>query len=200
MQLLQEIAFYIGLISSIIGILTAIYYGWKTLAPPKRIGWKTTSKIVSKIVDELIRDSFIPSLIFGIGRGGAVMGSLISGELGHKPLCVIDRIYEWDGGRRTDDMLFRVNFPKKLLEKVLLVSGEVNTGNTMRMYYDYFEEKGAQEIRRATLVLCDNSTEPIEYGGIRVKGEPMLPWMISDKYVRQDKRSCQPSSATSSTP
>ena len=200
MQLLEAIAFDVGLISSIIGILTAIYYGWKTLVPPKRIRWKTASKVVSKIVDELIRDSYVPTLIFGIGRGGAVMGSLISGELGHKALCVIDRIYEWEGGRRVDDMIFRVNFPKKLLEKVLLVSGEVNTGNTMRMYYDYFEEKGAQEIRRATLILCDTSTEPIEYGGIQVRGDPMLPWMISDRYIRQDQRNCKPSSTLSSTP
>lgn len=86
----------------------------------------------------MVRDSFLPTLIVGIGRGGTIMGAMISGCLGHRPLVVIDRKYVWVEGRRNDDLLLRLQFPPELLEKVLLVASETHTGNTMRLYYNYF--------------------------------------------------------------
>lgn len=93
-------------------------------------------------------DGFSPTLIVGIGRGGAIMGAMISGCLGHRPLVVIDRKYVWREGRRIDDMILRLHFPSNFLDKVLLVAGEAHTGSTMRLYHSYFTEIGAKMIRR----------------------------------------------------
>ncbi len=190
--MLEEIALYLGLVSSVLAIVTAIYYVWRRFRPQKRISWKTATKLAISIADEMVGDGFLPSLVFGIGRGGAIMGSLISGCLGHRPLCVIDRIYEWEEGSRTEDILFKVRFPQRLLDKVLVVSGEVHTGNTMRMYCEFFKDRGAKEIRRATLFLNKGSIEQVEYGGLTLHRNILMPWMVSDRYIRQDRRDSQP--------
>ena len=112
------------------------------------------------------------------------MGALISGALGHRPLIVIDRKYQWKDGRRLDDMVQRleINFG---LEAVLLVAGEVHTGNTMRLYYEYFNKLGAKEIRRATLFYERGSTEPVEYKGMLSSNKTLrLPWMRPRCYRR----------------
>lgn len=136
------------------------------------------------IVDKMTGDDFSPTLIVGIGRGGSIMGAMISGALGHRPLIVVDRKYEWKEGRRIDDMVQRlpINYG---LERVLLVAGEVHTGNTMRLYYDYFKGLGAKEIRRATLYYEKGSTEPVEYKSL-VSTHTMLrmPWMFTKRYRR----------------
>jgi probable phosphoglycerate mutase len=134
-------------------------------------------------------DDFSPTLIVGMGRGGAIMGAMISGALGHRPLIVIDRKYEWKNGRRIDGMIQRIEIDPGLLKRVLLIDGEVHTGNTMRLYYDYFRKIGAEDIRRATLYYQKGvATEPVEYKGFVSSRELRMPWMFTKRY-RQERRS-----------
>jgi len=177
----------IGLVLSIVGGLSSVWYIYEKLVPIRRLSWRSTQKAALKITSEMVRDGFLPTLIVGIGRGGAIMGAMISGSLGHRPLVVIDRKYDWVEGRRNDDLLLRLQFPPELLEKVLLVAGETHTGNTMRLYYNYFREIGAKEIRRATFYLQKGCTEPIEYVGLKHSKDFLMPWMFSKQYIREDR-------------
>jgi probable phosphoglycerate mutase len=178
----------IGLILGIISAIAAFFFFKDKFIPYKRISWRYAEKSTERISQQMIKDEFIPTLILGIGRGGAVMGSLISGVLGHKSLCVIDREYTWVDGRRKDDMLLHTTFPSEVIEKVLLVAGEVHTGNTMRKYYEYLKNIGAKDVRRATLLFEKGSTEPVEYKGIETHKDLRLPWMFTEKYLRGDRR------------
>jgi len=131
-----------------------------------------------------------PTLIVGIGRGGAIMGALISGCLGHRPLLVIDRKYMWMDGRRLDDMALHLQLPPGLIARVLLVAGEAHSGNTMRLYHDRFMQLGAASVMRAAYFVQKGCTERIEYIGIRSDRDLRMPWMFTHNYVR-DSRSEQ---------
>ena len=106
----------IGLVLSIVGGLSSVWYIYEKLVPIRRLSWRSAQKAALKITSEMVRDGFLPTLIVGIGRGGAIMGAMISGCLGHRPLVVIDRKYVWVEGRRNDDLLLRLQFPPELLE------------------------------------------------------------------------------------
>lgn len=177
----------IGLVLGFVGALSSFWYIYEKLVPIRRLSWRSAQKASLNITSKMLRDGFSPTLIVGIGRGGAIMGAMVSGCLGHRPLIVIDRKYVWLEGRRIEDMLLRLRFPPELLEKVLLVAGETHTGNTMRLYYNYFSEIGAKEIRRATFYLQEGCTEPIEYVGLKHSKNLLMPWMFSKQYVREDR-------------
>lgn len=188
----MELLTVAGVILGLIGALSSIdvlYDRYKKgkLTWRRRLRWKFAEKAVREMADRMTADAFSPTLIFGIGRGGAIMGAMISGALGHRPLIVIDRKYEWKDGRRIDDLVERMKIDFGL-EKVLLVAGEVHTGNTMRLYYNYLKRMGAKEIRRATLYYEKGSTEPVEYKGITSSNKELrMPWMFTETYRREDR-------------
>jgi len=174
------------LILTVIGSLSTIFYVVDYLKKNKKLTWKDVEKASEKIFNEMAMEGFKPTLIIGIGRGGAIMGSLISGFFGHIPLVVIDRKYTWIDGRRFDDLLLKIEFPEELLENVLLVSGETHTGNTMRTYYTYFKNLGVKNLKKATFFYSKSSIEKIDYIGIEGFKNLRMPWMLSKNYVRDD--------------
>lgn len=183
----MEIATLIGIILGFLGAISSVWFLHDKLSKRRKLSWRFAQKVVLDIVDKMTADDFSPTLIVGIGRGGAIMGAMLSGVLDHRPLIVIDRKHEWKEGRRIDDMVqhLQINFG---LERVLIVAGEVYSGNTMRLYYDYFKELGAKEIRRATLYYEKGSTEPVEYKGLISSNKiHRMPWMFTKRY-RRDSR------------
>lgn len=173
-----------GLVLAVIGAASSIWYLKERLFPFRRLSWRRAERAARHIAMEAALQGFNPTLIVGIGRGGAVMGALISGCLRHRPLLVVDRKYTWVSGRRTDDLLFEVRPPQELMERVLLVAGEAHTGNTMRLYHDYFLNAGARDLRRAVFCVDAGCTEPIEFAVRRGGKTLLLPWMFAREYER----------------
>ena len=154
-----------------------------------RVKWNALEKEILKFREKLIADQFIPTLIVGIGRGGAVVGALISGVLGSIPLVVIDRIYKWDKHGRKDKMLFENIDLSNYIDKVLIVAGELHTGNTAKLYYNYFQKIGSNDIRIYTFYKEKYPAFEPDYFSIEGdKPDIRLPWMISKHYKRQSLR------------
>jgi len=172
---------------TVVGASASVWFITEKVFRWRRVSWRCAQKSAENIAGQLTADAYMPSLIIGIGRGGAIFGAMISGCLGHRPLLVIDRKYIWKDGRRLDDMILHVDIPKEMLGNVLLVAGEVHTGNTIKLYFDYFHKLGAQHIRRAVFFLQVGSTEKVEYWGFRSKTDRRMPWMFSRIY-RRDSR------------
>jgi broad specificity phosphatase PhoE/hypoxanthine phosphoribosyltransferase len=112
-------------------------------------------KIVRKWRKNLDAEAYSPTLIIGLGRGGSYVGSLLTNEYGHKPYAVIDLEHCWIGSRRRDflryDLKFRIETNKMLLDKVLIVSGEMNTRKSLEYAIRYLEKCGAKQIRALTV-------------------------------------------------
>lgn len=178
----------ISLVLGLVGAAPVIWYIWKRVFPTRRLSWKSAEKSAKEIVAEMTADNFLPSLIVGIGRGGAIMGALISGALGHRPLIVIDREFKWNEEDRTEGIIFPISIPPDFLEKVLLVSGEVHTGRTMKMYYDYLGSIGAKSILRATYYYEKGAPVRVDYKGLESSDKKVrMPWMFTGQYLREDR-------------
>jgi len=172
---------------SAIGAVASGWFVYERLRLNRRLSWRKAERTAASISAKLGADGYSPTVVVGIGRGGAIFGAMISGCLGHRPLLVIDRKYEWVDGRRTDRMIVKLRLPSDLVERVLLVAGEAHTGNTMRLYYDHFGKIGAGEIRRATLLCQTGCTEPVEYVGIASSRDLRMPWMFTERYRRESR-------------
>ena len=142
----------------------------------RQISMKSAFKQAKELAEKIDNNAFVPTLIIGIGRGGAIFGSLLSYNLYHVPMIAIDRQYTWTD-RREDEILYKFKVPPHLLEKVLLVAGEAHTGNTMNLFYQYLEEIGAKSIK--TCVFYKQSIcagREIDYYGIVGDNVKLLPW------------------------
>ncbi|MCX5800882.1 MAG: histidine phosphatase family protein [Candidatus Eisenbacteria bacterium] len=176
-----------ALILGTIGALASAWYLYERFFPLRRLSWRSAQNAALRISEQMKQAGYDPTLIVGIGRGGAIMGALISGSLGHRPLLVIDRKYMWMDGRRIDDMVLHLQLPLVLVDRVLLVAGEAHSGNTMRLYYNHFVLMGAVSVKRAAYFVRKGCTEPIEYVGIRSGRELRMPWMFTRTYVRDSR-------------
>jgi probable phosphoglycerate mutase len=178
----------IGLVSAFVGIISFIWWLYEKWLPYRNISWKRAEKAAKEIAEKMTAQGFSPSMIMGIGRGGAILGSLISGALGHRPLIVIDRKYEWTDEGRLEDMMLSVKIPFEYTRSVLLVAGEAHSGRTLRYYYDYLKSIGAQDIKRAVLLLEEGCPFRVEYYGVRSDKKTIrLPWMSAKHYIRGDR-------------
>jgi probable phosphoglycerate mutase len=177
----------IGLVIAILGAIASVWFVYDKLFPLRRLSWRSAQKASVQIAGQMNQKGYDPTLIVGIGRGGAITGALISGCLGHRPLMVIDRKYMWMDGRRIDDMILHIQLPPALIERVLLVAGEAHSGNTMRLYSKYFVRLGAGAVQRAAYFVQKGCTEPIEYAGITSNRDLRMPWMFAKDYVRDSR-------------
>lgn len=177
----------LGLLLGAIGAIASVWFICERFFPFRRLPWRSAEKAALSMSDKMKQEGYDPSLVVGIGRGGAVIGALISGCLGHRPLIVIDRKYMWMDGRRIDDMVLHLHLPPALIEKVLLVAGEAHSGNTMRLYFDHFLKLGAGTVKRAAYFVQKGCTEPIEYVGVHSSKDLRMPWMFTRNYARDSR-------------
>lgn len=174
--------FFVGVIATIVGSECV-----KRFPNGKRLSWKNVDNLIASLKVQMNDENFQPTLIIGIGRGGAIVGSLLSGSMGHCPLIVIDRKYSV--GRMRNAELYEKIKIETGLEKVLLVSGDVVSGDTISTYFDYFKKNlNAEDVKTAGLWVYNHSRFAVDFCGIKSKGERLrMPWMSVN--YRMDKRS-----------
>lgn len=151
-----------------------------------QISWDTLEKGIIALKDQLVSDQYIPTLIVGIGRGGAVVSGLISGCLGHIPILVLERFYFWEKEERKDKMMLTDIDISGYDEKILLVAGELHTGNTSKLFREFLKTKNCKSVRmyaffKRKYPACNPEYYTIEYD----KADIILPWMITNNYKRQ---------------
>lgn len=149
----------------------------------RKLPWRHAYKYAKKAVDDMYADSFVPTFIVGIGRGGAIYGSIISYMMGEKPMIALDRLYEQDEQEKRLVKRFPVGIPASWLSKVLLVAGEYHSGDTMAEFKEWLRGLGAERVR--TCVLYNQEGYPGQIGkpdyiGISKKRDCLLPWQ--EKY------------------
>lgn len=171
-------------IFSALGGIVAIRHIYHWIQPYRSISWKKVEKGIIQLKEKLIKTNYNPTLIVGIGRGGSVVGALLSGALGNIPILVIDRVYEWSNNQRKEGFCDEINVSKNL-DKVLLVAGELHSGNTAKKYSDYFNKLGAKEIKVLTFMKESYPTFKPDYYYIETDASNIrFPWMITKEYKR----------------
>lgn len=147
-----------------------------------KLSWRKAKYGAKMIAEQLAgtetNKAYSPSIIIGIGRGGAVFGALISYNLKNIPVAVLEREYIFENGVRRESPLFDLYIPKELLTRVLLVAGESHTGETMKCLSNYIKTLGAKEIRHAVFYMQKNHDLPvvIHYKARTGKTFNLMPW------------------------
>ena len=113
---------WLSLILTIVGAVSSILYLYELYNRRRRIRWSRVKKAARHTVEKMNRDSFNPTLIVGISRGGAIFGALVSGALGYRPFIAVTARHNWEKNERSDELIFKkLNMKKELLESVLIV-------------------------------------------------------------------------------
>lgn len=145
----------------------------------KKLPMRSAEIDAKKQAERMRNDGYVPTIIIGIGRGGAIFGSFLSYNLSQVPIFVMDRAYSWQN-KRKDSVMFDFEVPPRFMDKVLLVSGEIHSGNTMDTFEKYLREMGAKEIRVSTFYLQNTSTYLPHYNLTKGTGIPFMPWQDRD--------------------
>ena len=184
MNKIFEITMYIF---SILGGVVSIWTVYKWTEPFKKISWRKVEKGVKQLKENLIKNNYYPTLIVGIGRGGSIIGALLSGTMGNTPILVIDRVYDWTSKERKEGFCENIKISKNI-DRVLLVAGELHSGNTAKKYIEYFQEMGAKEIKMLTFMKEPFPTYRPDFFYI-VSNKPNIrfPWMMTKDYKRDSK-------------
>jgi hypoxanthine phosphoribosyltransferase len=153
----------------------------------KEIDWPFVEQGIFVLKEKLLEESYYPSIIVGIGRGGAIIGALLSGCMKNIPILVLDRVYKWDNRRRDEDIIGEIVLKKKL-DSVLLVAGELHTGNTAKKFINYFEKLGVASDNIKVLSFMKEkypALEPDFWYYESEKPDIRLPWMLTKNYKRE---------------
>ena len=132
----------------------------------------------------LWRDEYIPDVIIGAGRAGSIIAGIISGNLRkHKiPLYCIDFAYKWEEENRKT--ILHINPLLISNKKVLLVVGEVHTGNTLRNIVDVLKSENPKSIKTSTLFHSGVESFKPNYYAYTIVGKQKMPWHLNKDYEK----------------
>ncbi len=110
-------------------------------------------QLLCETVSDKIRDSgYVPDLLIAISRGGFDPARIMSDQLDIRKLASLQIIYYTGLNTRMDEpeVLFPLNAQIEGL-KVLVVDDVSDSGNSLIVVKKYVENKGAAEVKLATL-------------------------------------------------
>lgn len=165
----------------------------RLLGREKSFDWEDVSRGAEYINERLRTTGYIPTHIIGIGRGGAIIGALISGNLiekKHIPFTMFERKYNKNEiGMRSANLLSGVSLKDADLSRVLLVAGDVDTGITAKRFIEFLTQENAKEIRFAVFaqtINADKDRVDYAYEQFTSSKDVIFPWMLCSNYTRQD--------------
>lgn len=156
----------IGLLSSILGIATVVIsvYLWLT----KKIRWvvvqdpkqsvtkgRLSFEDVKLGIDILVEDAvrFNPDWIFGINRGGAIVGGMIAKKLKKPFVYLLETNLDKDKERRVIEHRVGDDIPTQSRTKILLTDDAFRSGEHMSWASEYLKSRYPNaELRRVVLL------------------------------------------------
>lgn len=195
-QFLQTILEGLGYIFAAIGFAASVFKAYKAWRSIHRLTWNDTDKQTKKLIKKIVADNYHPDIIVTIGRGGAIIGSILSGNLPSPndkksrniPILGVDRLYKWEDGHRVEIENNLVKFSPLKGQKVLLVAGDLITGGTMHFFSKKIENVGVADLKCACLLKGITSTFRPDYFGKEIPAEFETPWMYKGYGYSKDSR------------
>lgn len=196
----------IGVVSSVLGILTGIGYFYDKIRATHqngdtrgaplfkllhfnfyiRLTWRQAQRKARRIADKIIADKKGYDLIVGAGRGGAIFGAMLSYALRQLPIVAIDRVYEWKDDRRDEDLLIKPKLSGRGFKRILLVAGEVHSGNTVRQFSEYIQRSTGTRPDVCAFYRQEGCTTELAYYGMAGRTFRIMPWQDS-RYIRNSR-------------
>lgn len=167
-----------GAISTVGAFLVALLRLWLSR---KRPWWYNALRMARRVKVQVQQSGWKPDVILGLGRSGALWGGWLAGNLGTKPIFVIDLQY-----LNKDEYVTFENIKEDLsaLQKrygenanILVVEGAASTGQTLRKFKDLCKELGFEFCIEFAVLYTSVVAERPEWISIKFVGRRALePW------------------------
>ena len=114
--------------------------------------WEDIERLCEAVAEQIKRSGFRPQVIVAVSRGGLPPARIISDILGITDVATVSiRYYKGPGERKErPEVVCPLNADVRG-KKVLIVDDVADTGHSLQVAKEHVEEKGAFEVRIATL-------------------------------------------------
>ena len=185
---------YVGYAFALVGFAGTVYKAYSNWKNMKVISWDESKKYLKILLKRIETDRFVPDYIVGIGRSGAIVGALISGNMqdndkpANVPIIACDRFFRWgeNGREEIDDEI--IDFSPLKGCKVLLVCGDVSTGGTIKFYRKKIAAVQPAELKTAVMIKVKSATFEPDYFGKELTTGFQFPWVIEKDNYKHDGR------------
>ncbi|MET8044735.1 phosphoribosyltransferase family protein [Micromonospora sp. NPDC005215] len=168
-------------ISSIAGLIS-IFFSIRLVRERNKISWRMVETCTRSLLEEIQASSFDPDVVIGVGRGGAILGGMLAGNMGHLPLFVVDTILDRTDGVSAAHIRYPGVLPDLAGKKLLLAVGELYSGQDLRAALDLAKSKSPSMIKTVSLFSHPASSIRPDYVGRETRQPLSAPWRMSDVY------------------
>lgn len=176
--------------------------------------WESFDRIAKRIVREIRGDRFHPDVIISLGHFGLVLGGVCRSnfssrhnhpakEDGDFPVPLLFGFHKNFAlnARDEDNRLVLIPSLVEMVRdsRVLLVAGDVSSGEGARRLRDWMLEAGAREVRLAALSMHPSANAPFDYIGEIAENPATRPWVYSQATSSSKEATTQESSRRSAS-
>ncbi|MCX6778267.1 MAG: phosphoribosyltransferase [Candidatus Micrarchaeota archaeon] len=139
--------------------------------------WNKIDEMCKKLAREIRSSGFEPDFIVGVSRGGWVPARLLSDYLENPRLANIGIVFYKSAGKTMGKpkLTQRLDCSPKG-KKVLIVDDVSDTGGSLMLVRKMIKERGAKDVRIATLHYKPHSKLKPEYFIVRTSAWVVYPW------------------------
>jgi hypoxanthine phosphoribosyltransferase len=139
--------------------------------------WDEVDRLCRSLARKIKRGGFSPDLVVGISRGGFPVARILCDELGIRKLASLQIEYYSSPGktRKEPVLLYPLNADVKG-KKVLIVDDVADRGESLKLAKKHVGEKGAKEIKIATIHYKPWSVTIPDFYVKKVKSWIVYPW------------------------
>ncbi len=147
--------------------------------------WDDISIMIQNIVSNISSLFADVDLVIGVSRGGAIIASMLAGNLGHKPIYVFDRNHPGKGNNPKNSVFDHGNIDLKD-KRIFLIFPEILSGRTLSGTLDFVKSKSPKDIKVITLYksnLYQGKDVDFAYCNYDYTGKSVLfPWNLTPVY------------------
>ena len=157
------------------------------------VSWKDIEDWTKGIMKMIIADDYNPDIIVGIARGGLVPARMVADYLFKKDLLSI-KTEHWGV---TETMDGKAVLKEKLNydvsgKKVLIVDDITDTGESMRLSYNYIKSLNPAELKTTSMLYVNGSSYTPDYYGKGLSKEEwawfVFPWNVYEDTYNLSKK------------
>lgn len=158
------------------------------------LNWTQALESAEEVLQQLEADSdWEPDVVIGIGRSGAIWAGWLAGNLGSKPVAVVDAVYEVEETgvqTRLPGLAESLAAIAPTPVSILLVEGATARGSSFASFLTSLETMaGDRDVRLATLYRATTCLVQVNYVGEVLEAWPeRFPWHHRRAYQRHTTR------------
>jgi uncharacterized protein len=161
---------------------STVYLFAEEMRSRRRFGWKQVTKLVKEMLTDMRTRGYTPDLVLGVGRGGSILAGMLAGNMGHLPLAVLDTVLEHPQGVSRVEFRFPDCCPSLRDKNVLIVVGELYSGEDLRHAIEFVQRRHPREIKTASLLTHPAASVRPDFIGFQSAKPLSAPWRMTEAY------------------